>query len=294
MDSQGFHMATPSSVSMTSAQHSKAAAFECHQALEALLESKNEGQVGNGVGRYKEHSRSLLRRRHVAKSTTPEMTKRKAFSAKTTGAASLTTLFDQPPPRTPPPRTPRPPPALVRAAKSESISDRSNSSNSNSIISSEQDLATYALLSTAAVVGLLKLTSWAHVGAHMRLQRLLLTPLEGYGDNEYNNSDNNNGVAHLHLEQHVQCLELVGRWAPELVSDGYLVYLLQQGRCERLSRVVEAAARICCLRRSPILVAPLLAQLSQSATSRAPVVAALQVRNIMECGVCETMTALDL
>ena len=90
-------------------------------------------------------------------------------------------------------------------------------------------------LRASAAVSLLRITDWQHTNAHIVLYKML---------HEHNDS-----------KTRVVALTIVGKELPELISDGYLVYLLHVAQPG--SSLLEAAVRCCSGRRSTILL-PLL------------------------------------
>jgi hypothetical protein len=104
-----------------------------------------------------------------------------------------------------------------------------------------------------AAVALLRISDWMDEDANLVLQRLL-----------HEEKD---------LSTRVVCLKIVGHELPELLSDGYLVYLLHHAS----PQIVQAAVECCSnsTRNSRMLIPALVKRLSNSAL-RSQVVAALK------------------
>ena len=95
-------------------------------------------------------------------------------------------------------------------------------------------------LRASAAVSLLRITDWQHTNAHVLLYKML---------HEQSNS-----------RTRVVALRTVGTELPELISDGYLIYLLHVATPG--SPLLEAAVRCCSGRRSIILLPLLFDRLS--------------------------------
>ena len=95
------------------------------------------------------------------------------------------------------------------------------------------------LLRASAAISLLRITDWQHTNAHVVLYKML-----------HDNTSRTKIVA----------LQTVGTELPELISDGYLIYLLHVALPG--SSLLEAAVRCCSGRRSIILLPLLFDKLS--------------------------------
>ena len=121
------------------------------------------------------------------------------------------------------------------------------------------------LLKASAAVSLLRITDWQHTNAHIVLYKMLHEQFE------------NNATSKKNKSSRVIALELVGKELPELISDGYLVYLLHVA-CPG-SSLLEATVRCCSGRRSIILL-PLLFQKLSDPSLRELVINALITYNV--------------
>ena len=95
------------------------------------------------------------------------------------------------------------------------------------------------LLRASAAISLLRITDWQHTNAHVVLYKML-----------HDDTSRTKIVA----------LQTVGTELPELISDGYLIYLLHVALPG--SSLLEAAVRCCSGRRSIILLPLLFDKLS--------------------------------
>jgi hypothetical protein len=107
---------------------------------------------------------------------------------------------------------------------------------------------------------MLKLSRFTHTKAHLELQKVMMM-------RTHSGADMARGLR-LHtppsaLEQ-AACIRLIAEHTPELISDGYLVYLLHTGD----TPMVRAAIQACASRNAPMLVPSLVKHLSNAAVHR--------------------------
>ena len=137
-------------------------------------------------------------------------------------------------------------------------------------------------LRTAAAVAMLKLSRFTHTKAHLELQKVMMM-------RAHTGADMARGHTPPSAVEQAACIRLIAEHTPELISDGYLVYLLHTGD----TPMVRAAIQACSARNAPMLVPSLVKHLANAAVHR-PTRELLSKAGFSAAGVVGTIRAAPL